>query len=94
MSKIKPSPELLKASVGVYQIDQGPTIKVTLDGETLKGAQMPNEQFQVVLVPTAETEFFVTEINGAFGFEKDPVTNTYAVAMFQNGQKFMAKKVQ
>ena len=75
------------------QIQNGPTVKIVLDNGMLKGAQMPNDQFFVNLVPTSSFEFYVKEINGAIGFERNPATNDYSLVVFQNGQKYPSKRV-
>ena len=93
VSVAKPSPELLKSYVGMYQIQNGPMVKVFLDNDVLKAAQMPNEQFSLKLVPTSENEFYVKEINISIGFEKLTSSNDYTMVVYQGGQRFTSKKV-
>jgi hypothetical protein len=93
VSVSQPSLEMLKAYVGTYQVLNGPTVKVTLENNILKAAQMPNEQFRLTLVPTSESEFTIREFNISVGFEKNPLANEYTLAVYQNGQKFASKRV-
>jgi pimeloyl-ACP methyl ester carboxylesterase len=94
VSAAQPTAELLKAYVGMYQVQNGPLVKVFLDNNGFKAAQMPNEQFALTLVPTSDNEFYIKEFNIALGFERDSATNDYIMVVYQNGQKFVSKKVK
>jgi hypothetical protein len=69
-------------------------VKVFLDNDVLKAAQMPNEQYSLRLAPTSDSEFYVKEINLSLGFEKDAATNDYVMVVYQSGQQFTSKKVK
>jgi pimeloyl-ACP methyl ester carboxylesterase len=94
VSSAQPSTEFLKGVVGVYQIENGPQIKVFLDKDTLRAAQGPNYQFSVKLLPTSEKEFYVKEVNLSVSFGKDETQKEYAMTVYQNGQEYRAKKVE
>jgi hypothetical protein len=91
VSFVQPSPELLKSYVGMYQIQNGPTVKVFLDNDVLRAAQVPNDQFSLKLVPTSDSEFYAKEVNLSIGFEKDTSTSEYAMVVYQSGQKYVSK---
>ncbi len=94
VSVVQPSPALLKSYEGMYQIQNGPMVKVFLENDVLKAAQMPNDQNSLKLAPTSDSEFYVKEINLSLGFEKDAATNDYVMVVYQSGQQFISKKVK
>jgi hypothetical protein len=91
VSKAKPSPELLKSCVGTYQVENGPQVRIYLDGDTLKAAQ---GQFSAGLVATGENEFFLKEVNGSIAFVKEGATSDYSIIVYQSGGEFKGKKVK
>lgn len=90
----KPSRELLNAYTGMYQVQNGPMVKVFVENDLLRAAQMPNDQYSITLAATSESEFYIKEFNIALGFEKDAASNDYTMIVYQNGQRFPAKKVK
>lgn len=78
----------------MYTAQNGPLVKVFFENDGLKAAQMPNEQFSVVLMPTTESEFYIREFNFAVAFEKDPTTNDNVMVVYQSGQKIRLEKVK
>jgi pimeloyl-ACP methyl ester carboxylesterase len=91
VSNAKPSPELLKACAGTYQIENGPQVRIYLEEDKLKAAQ---GQFSAALVATGENEFYIKEANASISFTKDEATNDYIMTVYQNGGEFTSKKVK
>ncbi len=83
----KPSVELLKTYVGMYKAENGPLVKVFVENNVLKAAQMPNEQLSVELTPTTESEFYVSQFGFAVAFEKDTAAKNTVMFVYQGGQK-------
>jgi dienelactone hydrolase len=89
----QPTAELLKSYVGTYQVEGGPQIRVFLENDKLRGAQVPNDQ-SVELVAISANEFYVKEINVSVSFRKDDTTNDYVMIVYQSGQESKSKKVK
>jgi pimeloyl-ACP methyl ester carboxylesterase len=93
VSTAKPSIELLKSYAGTYQIAGGPQVRVFVENERLRAAQVPNPQ-SVELLPISEKEFYVKEMNLSVSFSRDEATNDYNMIVYQMGQEYTSKKVK
>lgn len=94
VSRMKPSVETLKPFVGTYRISGGPEVRISLVNDTLKAAQGPNDQFSAQLLPTANNEFYVKEINVSVEFRKNETANNYTLVVYQNGLEFTGERVR
>ncbi len=88
VSLVKPSVESMKPFVGAYRISGGPEVRIFLAHDSLKVAQGPNDQFTADLVPTADNEFYVKEINVSIEFRRNVKANDYTLVVYQNGMEF------
>jgi hypothetical protein len=93
VSSAKPSIELLKSYAGMYQITNGPQVRVFLENDRLRAAQVPNPQ-SVELLAISDNEFYVKEMNLSVSFRKDEATNDHSMIVYQMGQEYTAKKVK
>jgi pimeloyl-ACP methyl ester carboxylesterase len=93
VSLAQPSAELLKSYVGTYQVEGGPQVRVFLENDKLRGAQVPSDQ-SVELVAISAKEFYVKEINLSVSFGKDEATNDCIMVVYQSGQESKSKKVK
>jgi pimeloyl-ACP methyl ester carboxylesterase len=93
VSTAKPSAELLKSYAGTYQIPGGPQVRVFVENDKLRAAQVPNPQ-SVELLAISDKEFYVKEINLSVSFSKDEATNDYSMIVYQGGQEYTGKKVK
>jgi pimeloyl-ACP methyl ester carboxylesterase len=91
VSITKPSVELIKSFTGTYQLNGGPELRVFLENDTLKIAQV---QFSARLLATSDSEFYVKEVNASVGFRKTKTTNDYEMVIYQNGMEIVGKKVR
>ncbi len=94
VSLAKPSTALLKSYVGTYQVQGGPLVSISLENDTLRATQGPNNQFSAKLLATSDNEFFVREANASLSFRKDEATNDYVMVVYQLGQEYTSKKVK
>ena len=84
-------PAVLHSYSGAYQIAPGFAVKVRVAGLRLEA--QPGEQPAVELVPISDTEFFVLEGPLKLLFEKDAAGKVVSFKGWQNGQEFVAKKI-
>jgi pimeloyl-ACP methyl ester carboxylesterase len=94
ISTIQPSAEILNSFVGTYQITGGPEVRVFLANGGLRAAQGPNDQFSAQLLPTAENEFYLKEINVSVAFRKSEPANRVVMVVYQNGMEFTSTRVR
>ena len=92
ISSGEPSDELLNAYSGIYQLEQGPQIKIFLENGKLKASQLPGSQ-SFELTPVSEKEFFISGINVSLAFGKDSSGN-YLMTVYQTGNEASLKKIE
>jgi hypothetical protein len=93
VSVAQPSIELLKSYVGTYQIERGPQVRIFLENEKLRAAQIPSVQ-SVEMVAISENEFYIKEINISLSFKKEESSSDFTMIGNQSGQEFTSKKVK
>ena len=81
----------LNAYVGSYQIGPDFILRVRIDGTKL--IVKPGSQTEVEAIPTSDGEFCVIEGPVKVKFEKDAAGKVTSLSGFQNGQRFLAKKL-
>ena len=91
VSKARPSAEVMKAHMGMYQIQGGPLLRIYLDHDTLKVAQGP--QFSAIMHPVSDNEYYVQEVQGSLGFGKNEETNAYEMSINLSGQHYTARRM-
>ncbi len=93
VSSESPSEELLKAYGGVYQLENGPQIKVALENGKLIASQPPSPQ-SFELTAVSGNEFYIPPINVTLAFNKDENTGQYSMTVYQTGGEFALKKIK
>jgi hypothetical protein len=78
--------------VGVYQLEIGLSLDVTLDGGVL--SIQPAGQAKLRLWPETETDFFVKPIDVQFTFVRDARGTVTGVVLHQAGQNIPGDKVK
>ncbi len=86
---IKVSEDILKQYVGVYEINKGFDLAVTLENGKLISQATGQPSFEIH--PETETKFFVKEFPAALEFIKENNKIT-RIVLHQNGQKIPAKR--
>jgi dienelactone hydrolase len=81
----------LEACVGRYQIENGPTLELFLDGQRLMARAGGGV---LELIPESATEFFVKEINVRLKQIKDPAGKITGFEGTESNRPFMAKRLE
>jgi hypothetical protein len=89
--EVKVAPEVLKAYEGVYQLQPGVTMTITLDGDQLQ-SQLTG-QGKVAIYPEADGRFFLKVVEAELFFEKDAAGKVVSVVLHQNGQLMPLKRL-
>jgi hypothetical protein len=93
VSAAQPTLELLKSYTGMYQIEGGPQVRVFLDQDKLRAAQIPSEQ-SVEMLAVSDNEFYIKEINISLSFRKNEASHEFTMVGYESGQEFTSKKVK
>ena len=86
------SANVLQSYVGTYELQPNFLLEVTVNGGALY--IHPTDQPTFRLTPTAETEFYLTEVDADVTFVRDPQGKVTLLVLHQNGQNMPAKRVK
>jgi dienelactone hydrolase len=76
--------------VGSYQIEGGPRLNITREGNRLTAQVDANPKIE--LIPESESEFFVREVNARVTFRRDADGKVTGLEGHQEGRPFSAKR--
>jgi predicted esterase len=85
-------PSGFSAYAGRYQIEGGPLITVTTEGDRLM-ASVPGDP-TIELFPESESDFFIKEANVRLSFQKDAAGKVSGLVGEQNGREFQARRLE
>lgn len=84
--------KVLRRYVGAYQLDQGPAMLVTLEGNQL--VRKLGNQAPVPIFPESETMFFLKVVDAQIEFPKDDAQGEASqLTLHQNGRHITAKRL-
>jgi hypothetical protein len=86
------SQTVLQSYVGTYELQANFLLEVSVNDGSLY--VHPTAQPTFRLTPTAETEFYLTEVDAEITFVRDPQGKVTQLVLHQNGQNMAAKKVK
>jgi CubicO group peptidase (beta-lactamase class C family) len=86
------TPSILARYVGVYQLSNGQTMTVSVDGAQL--AVQPTGGNALELLAESETRFFIRNVNLVVEFVRDPAGNVTEFVMLQGTRQERAKRVK
>jgi CubicO group peptidase (beta-lactamase class C family) len=89
--EVKVAPDVLAAYPGVYQLQPGVTMTITMDGDQLQ-SQLTGQP-KVAIYPEADGRFFLKVVEAELVFEKDPAGKVTGVVLHQNGQQMHLKRL-
>ena len=85
-------PAILDAYTGIYELEDGPSIKVFREGDSIL-AEFKG-QGTAELFPESETRFFIQEADVGISFIKDDTGKVVQLIIHQGGEETPAKKVK
>jgi len=88
----KLNPALLDSFTGRFQIERGPFVTVTREGDKLMAQQQGSPKVQ--LLPLSESDFFIAEANIQVHYVRDAAGKVTAFSGIESGNEFVGKKVE
>ena len=85
-------PKILDSYAGKYEIAPGPTVQIVRSGDRLT-ARVANQP-PVELLPISDTEFYVAQGPVQIEFQRAGSDTVKSFKGWQNGQEFVAKRVE
>jgi CubicO group peptidase (beta-lactamase class C family) len=89
---VKVNPAIYEAYVGTYEVQGGPVVTISREGDSLKA--QPAGQPKIELLPESETSFYVKVADAVLTFHRDASGKVDRFTLAQSTQNLTAKRVE